>query len=391
MNWKKVVLVVGILAIIFVGTAVGTGTVWYWFNSPREEAVQAQPVADNAPQIAALLTNNQDLVPSIYARVAPAVVGITTTSVSPGVGFGFSLPFTEQRSGSGFIIDDQGHILTNYHVVAGARQIQVSLANGNIVQGKLLGFDRSNDLAVVEIPPPASGVTVAELGSSTTIREGELAIALGNPFGLERTVTVGVISAKGRVLPSESGRDIRDVLQTDAAINPGNSGGPLLNARGQVIGINTAIETPNEGSVGIGFAVPIDTAKRFLPDLLAGKEVQHPWLGISGLDITPELAQEWDLPVKTGILVMEVMPGGPAQKAGLVGAARGGSYRNLVDPGQADIIRAVGGQEVQNMESLYRIIDGLQVGQEVTLEILRDGQPRQLKVKLEAWPEQLGW
>lgn len=390
MNWKKLVLTVGILAVIFVGTAVGTGTAWYWLNSSREEAVQARPVAD-ALQVAALLTDDQDLVPSIYARVAPAVVGITTTSVSPGVGFSFPLPFEQQKSGSGFIIDDQGHILTNYHVVKDARQIQVSLANRNIVQGKLLGFDRSNDLAVVKIPPPASGIAVAELGSSASIREGELAIALGNPFGLERTVTVGVISAKGRVLPSESGRDIRDVLQTDAAINPGNSGGPLLNARGQVIGINTAIESPDEGSVGIGFAVPIDTAKRFLPDLLAGKKVQHPWLGISGLDITPELAREWDLPVETGILVMEVVPGGPAQKAGLGGAAQGSSYRNLVNPGQADIIRAVNGRAVQDMESLYRIIDGLQVGQEVILEILRDGRLQQVKVTLEAWPEQLGW
>lgn len=391
--WKKAFLVLVVLLVVFLGTAVGTGTAWYWLNADREEAVQANPAPAQQPSIrpAALpiLEEDLDLVPRIYEQVAPAVVGITVRSV--GIR-GFYFPVAEEKSGSGFIIDSQGHILTNFHVVEGARDIRVSLANGNIVPGKLLGFDRSNDLAVIKIDPPGEGTAIATLGSSSTLRVGELAIALGNPFGLERTVTVGVISAKGRVLPAENGRDIKDVIQTDAAINPGNSGGPLLNARGEVIGINTAIKSPTEGSIGIGFAVPVDTVKRFLPDLLAGKEVQHPWLGISGITVTPQLAEEWNLPVKEGVLVAQVIPGGPADKAGLRAAAGSGSaYSGMVNLGKGDIITAVGGRAVKNMDDLYKEIDRLKVGQSVSLDVMRDGRRTSVKVTLEAWPEQLGW
>ncbi|TDA70230.1 MAG: PDZ domain-containing protein [Clostridia bacterium] len=390
--WERALLILAVLLVIFVGAAVGTGTAWYWFNADRDEAVQANPPpapAATLPAALPILEQDQDLVPRIYERVAPAVVGITVRSMGMR---GFYFPVAEEKSGSGFIIDSEGHILTNFHVVDGAREIQVSLANGNIVPGKLLGFDHSNDLAVIKIDPSGEGTAIATLGSSDNLRVGELAIALGNPFGLERTVTVGVISAKGRVLPAETGRDIKDVIQTDAAINPGNSGGPLLNARGDVIGINTAIKSPTEGSIGIGFAVPVDTVKRFLPDLLAGKEVKHPWLGISGITVTPQLAQEWKLPVKEGVLVAQVIPDGPADKAGIRAAAGGGStYSGMVNLSQGDIIAAVGGRAIKSMDALYNEIDKLKVGQQVTLDIFRDGRRTGIEVTLAAWPEQLGW
>lgn len=392
-SWKKVVLVLAVLLVVFLGTAVGTGTAWYWFNSGREEDVQATPAparpSPTSPAALPLLEQDLELVPRIYEQVAPAVVGITVRSMGMR---GFYFPIAEEKSGSGVIIDSQGHVLTNFHVVEGAREIQVSLANGNIVPGELLGSDRSNDLAVIKIDPPGEGTGIAALGSSDNLRVGELAVALGNPFGLERTVTVGVISAKGRVLPAENGRDIKDVIQTDAAINPGNSGGPLLNARGEVIGINTAIKSPTEGSIGIGFAVPVDTVKRFLPDLLAGKEVKHPWLGISGITLTPQLAQEWNLPVKEGVLVAQVIPGGPADKAGIQAAAGSSStYSGMVNLGRGDILIAVGGRAVKSMDDLYNEVDRLKVGQRVSLDILRDGRQTSIEVTLEAWPEQMGW
>ncbi|HEX2987449.1 MAG TPA: trypsin-like peptidase domain-containing protein, partial [Chloroflexota bacterium] len=218
---------------------------------------------------------DEDTVVSVYEKLSPTVVNITSKGIQVDTPLG-QIP--QQGAGSGVIIDDQGHILTNNHVVEGATELEVTLSNGDSVQGKLLGRDPGTDLAVIKIDVDKAKLTVAPLGDSNALKVGQLAIAIGNPFGLDRTVTVGVISSLGRTYASSTGsRPIRDMIQTDAAINPGNSGGPLLNSKGEVIGINSVIESPVRGSVGIGFAIPINTAQRILPDLIAGKSITHPW------------------------------------------------------------------------------------------------------------------
>ena len=308
----------------------------------------------------------------IYKRVSPAVVNIRTRASVPEHANLPTIPdIPSTGTGSGFFIDDQGHILTNYHVIQGSDQLEVILADKSRYKASVVGTDPLNDLAVIKVDADKSKIVVAELGDSSQLQVGELAVAIGNPFGLERTVTVGVVSSLGRSLTGEGRRPIRDVIQTDAAINPGNSGGPLLNAEGKVIGINTAIESPLRGSVGIGFAVPINTAKSFLPDMLAGKTVSHPYLGIGGIAITPDLAQERNLPVNEGVLVGEVTPDGPAAKAGIK---------------SGDVIVSVDGNKVLEVEDIVGYLDTKRVGDTVDVEIIRDGKRQTLSVKLGEFP-----
>ena len=259
----------------------------------------------------------EQIVISVYKQAGPGVVHITSTALAYDVFFN---PVPQKGAGSGLVVDDRGYILTNNHVVEDADSLEVTLPDKSKVPAKLIGRDPSNDLAVVKISVPKEKLHPLKMGNSDALQVGQMAIAIGNPFGLDRTVTRGVVSSVGRTLRSESGRQIRGVIQTDAPINPGNSGGPLLNSRGEVIGINSAIYTPSGGSVGIGFAVPVNTAKRLLPQLIAKGRVSHPWLGIAGLDITPEVAGAMKLPVREGIVVMQVSPKGPVDRAGIRGA-----------------------------------------------------------------------
>ncbi len=329
---------------------------------------------------------DEDTVVSVYEKVSPAVVNITSKGIRVDTPLG-QIP--QQGAGSGVIIDDQGHILTNNHVVEGATELEVTLADGDSVQAKVLGRDPGTDLAVVQINVDKSKLTVAPLGDSSALKVGQLAIAIGNPFGLDRTVTVGVVSSLGRTYASDSGsRPIRDMIQTDAAINPGNSGGPLLNSRGEVIGINSAIESPVRGSVGIGFSIPINTAKRILPDLIANKNVSHPWLGISGAQVTSSLARQLGIPAE-GVYVVQVIPNGPAAKAGLKGA---GSQRNQgADvPKGGDVILSVDGKKVGKVEDISSYLDANKnPGDTVTLTIRRDGSQQDVKVTLAEWPANL--
>jgi S1-C subfamily serine protease len=331
---------------------------------------------------------DEDTVVSVYEKVSPAVVNITSTGIQVDTPLG-QMP--QQGAGSGVIIDDQGHILTNNHVVEGASQLEVTLANGDSVEGKLLGRDPGSDLAVIKIDVDKSKLTVASLGDSTALKVGQLAIAIGNPFGLDRTVTVGVISSLGRTYSSSSGsRPIRDMIQTDAAINPGNSGGPLLNSKGEVIGINSAIESPVQGSVGIGFAVPANTAQRILPDLIAGKSVTHPWLGISGAQVTSSLAQQLGIPAE-GVYVVQVTPNGPAAKAGLNGAATNQRNQGTDVPKGGDVILAVDGKKVSKVEDISSYLDSnKRPGDTVTITIRRSAAQQELKVTLAEWPDNLG-
>lgn len=309
-------------------------------------------------------------VADIYQQVSPSVVNIRTVAYTHE--FFFSSPFPQEGSGSGFVIDKEGHIVTNEHVVSNAQEIEVTLYDGTKVPAQVVGYDRSTDLAVLKIDAPEDKLHPATLGDSDSLRVGESAIAIGNPYGFQGTVTAGVISSANRTLQAPDGRLISGVIQTDAAINPGNSGGPLLNSCGEVIGINTAIFTPSGGSVGIGFAIPINTAKRWVPELIAYGEAAHPWLGISIQSITPELAEVLHLPVSQGLLVAEVVPGGPAGRAGL----RGGDRLFWIDNGWfkvgGDIITAIDGRPLANSEELTAYLDREKnVGDRVVLTVVR--------------------
>ncbi len=358
--------------------------------------LQYQPLTAAAPLVASVEAAvasksslfDEDTVVSVYERVSPAVVFIARKGVTQDPILG-QMP--ERGSGSGVIIDDQGHILTNNHVVDGADSLDVTLANGETIPGKLIGRDAGNDLAVVKVEVDKRQFSFAPLGDASKLKVGQLAIAIGNPFGLQRTVTVGVVSSLGRSFPSASGRTIRDMVQTDAAINPGNSGGPLLNSSGEVIGINTAIESPVGASVGIGFAVPINNVvQQSISAMLAGKSVTHPWLGISGSQVTADLAKELDIPIE-GVYVASVIQDSPAAKAGVKGAARRSPQTPSASAGKGgDVILAVDGRKVSKVEDISSYLDTKQSGDTVRLSIRREGAEQELPVILADWPDQVG-
>ena len=264
--------------------------------------------------------------------------------------------------GSGFIIDDRGHILTNHHITAGSREIEVALTDGRAFEGKLVGSDPANDLAVVKID--AHDLPVAELGNSSELRVGQTVIAIGNPFGLVGgpSVTVGVVSALDRHILAE--RVYENLIQTDASINPGNSGGPLLDLTGRVIGINTA-NIP--GAQGIGFAIPIDTAKAVLEDIVRFGRVTRPWLGVIGLDVSRELARRFNLAVDSGILVMRIIPESPAERAGLQ---------------SGDVVATIEDKQVNSMEDLQKQIRARRAGDSVSLVVVRGSEEGRVRVTL---------
>ena len=340
------------------------------------------PEADVAS--AATVLFDEETVTSIYQQVSPAVMEIKVRQ--SGAGW-YGMP--REGQGSGFLIDKEGHILINNHVVEGATSVEVVLNEKTSLDGEVIGRDPFNDLALVKVDASkVSHITPVTLGDSDTVQPGQMAIALGCPLGLEDTVTVGVISGLDRSITSKTGRAITNLIQTDAAINPGNSGGPLLNSQGEVIGINTAIaiEDPATGANGIGFAIPINTAKQVLPELKRGEEITRPWLGISGTAITEKLAETLNLPVDRGVYVITVVPDSPASKAGIQGSG--------TDPtGQpqegGDIITAVDGHKVASVEELIQYFNKKKAGDKVTLTIIRDGQTLQVPVTLGAWPENL--
>jgi 2-alkenal reductase len=336
-----------------------------------------QSVLDEATAEELLLIN-------LYERVNPAVVNIQVlTPAAPSM----DADFFREGEGSGFIIDQEGHIVTNNHVVEGAEDVQVTLYDGTILEAEVLGTDPHSDLAVIEIDLPAELLRSVELGDSDHLHVGQRAIAIGNPFGLEGTLTTGVISALGRTLPAESLFAIPDVIQTDAAINPGNSGGPLLDADGFVIGVNTAIRTTTGVGTGVGFSVPINLVKRVIPQLVAEGHYEHPQLGIRGLTITPVLVNGLDLPVERGVLVSEATANGPAEKAGIRGGSAEVQIRGRLVRKDGDIIISIDDREILQFEDLlWYLVMQTEVGQEVTLSIVRDGREQAVKVVLGARP-----
>jgi len=312
------------------------------------------------------------LLVNLVQRVGPSVVHIQITTA------------TGSGSGSGFFYDREGHIVTNNHVVEDAETIRVVLADGSQVAAEVVGTDPDADLAVIRVDAPADLVVPAELGDSSKVQVGQWAIAIGNPFGLERTVTRGIISALGRVFPQESGFSIANLIQTDAAINPGNSGGPLLDLRGRVIGVNTMIISESGASAGLGFAIPVNIVKKVAPALIKDGFYAHPWLGIQGYTITPELVEALGLPVERGALVGTVTAGGPADKAGLRGGRRTVRVPGYLEPVQAggDIIVGIDGNRVTGMDSLISYLDFTEAGQVVVLDVIRGTERLSIRVTL---------
>ncbi len=347
---------------------------------PLEPLVSAQGASAQAAQLLAISDLESQLA-AIYEQVGPAVVHVTNAAARRVAG-----NVVPRGTGSGFIIDTDGHILTNYHVVRGADRILVLLADNSEYTARLLGSDPFNDIALLKIDAPRDKLTVAPLGDSDSVREGHLAIAIGNPFGLDRTMTLGIVSARRSRAEGPSSFPIVGMIQTDAAINPGNSGGPLLNSRGEVIGINTAIEGPGQGNVGIGFAVPINTVKRELDDLKAGRQVRHAWLGIGGRAVTESLASQFNLPVRQGVLVIDVSSGGPAAQAGLRGSTLG-SDGTIQSPG--DIITAIDGRQVTSVEDIAAYLATRRPGDKVRLDIVREGRTMSVEVTLGERPSQV--
>jgi S1-C subfamily serine protease len=301
-------------------------------------------------------------------------------------------PFGEPESegggtatGSGFVIDSEGHILTNNHVVEGAEKIEVKLGESETnYAAEVVGADPASDLALLKVDAPAKELHPLTLGDSSKMEVGDPVVAIGNPFGLDRTVTSGIVSALQRQIQAPNGFSIDNVIQTDAAINPGNSGGPLINAEGEVIGINSQIETGGggNGNVGIGFAIPINTARSEIHQLETKGEVEHAWLGISGGSITPALAKAINLPVDEGVIIQTVEKGGPADKAGI----EGGNTKATIEGAEVslggDIITEINGKKIAGMEELIEVVNKAKPGESIELKVLRGGQTKTATVTL---------
>ncbi len=306
----------------------------------------------------------------VYRNVSPGVAFINTTSVREGV-FGTQ---EGKGNGSGSVIDTSGHILTNYHVVEDAQKLTVSFGGDKVYDATYVGGDPDTDLAVIKITPPASGLTVISLSDSDKLVVGQKVLAIGNPFGLDRTLTTGVISGLQRPIRARNNRPIDAAIQTDASINPGNSGGPLLDKFGKMIGINSQILSPAGGSVGVGFAVPVNTAKRVIPQLLQYGEVRRPKLGASLPSVADLREQGYRMPVEDGLLVLQVVPNSPAASAGLRGIGGDGTIN--------DIIVGADGQPMKSLDDLYRLLDRKQFGETVQLDVIRNGTRVSVPVRL---------
>jgi S1-C subfamily serine protease len=385
--------VIGGLVVALLGwVAIAAG--WVHSSSAGDAGTIDALSTTPAPEPAAQSSGKGLTINQIYQHDAPGVAFIQAQTKpqpsSPLDPFGGGGGGT--ATGSGFVIDTQGHVLTNAHVVDGATNIQVTLGRSDSsqpVSAQVVGKDPSTDVALLKVNAPADQLHPLQLGNSGDAHVGDSVVAIGNPFGLDRTVTSGIVSALQRQIKAPNGFTIDNVIQTDAAINPGNSGGPLLNGQGQVLGINAQIESPNGGgNVGIGFAIPINTVRGVVQQLLENGSVQHAYLGISGTDLTPEVAKALNLPVDSGALVQAVTPGGPADKAGI----KGGDPNTTVTVNGArihaggDVITAINGKAVRSMTDVIDQINTLKPGDTAQLSVVSGSQKHTVSVTLSDRP-----
>ena len=365
-GWSFLITIV-VAAALLIGIAIGAN--WPDRNSSF----------GTLPASAKVEVFDENQVQAIFNASVPAVAKVETSTSS-------SAPFSfrQRGQGSAFLIDDEGHFLTNYHVVDGASRVVVILESGDRLRGDVLGSDAANDLAVIAVDADeVADIAPLVFADSDQVRPGQLAIALGSPFGLQGSITLGVVSGTGRSLPSVTQRPILNMIQTDAAIFPGNSGGPLLNSGGLVIGINTAVAS--RGNESLGFAVPSNTAVQIIERLTAGTQVSRPWLGVSLLTLDSETAEDLGLPRSTGVLITDVVSGSPAENAGLVA----GRTQQGLPSADADVIFGVDDAEVEDVNDLIAHFNGKSPGDEVTLKIHRQGRTVEIQVVLGDWPDTL--
>jgi S1-C subfamily serine protease len=318
---------------------------------------------------------------SVYEQFNTAVVNITTETVAINW---FLEPVPQQgSSGSGSIIDTQGYVLTNNHVIENAYKVFINLADGSQYEGTVVGTDPENDLAVVKFTPlRGTELRTIPFGSSDSLKVGQKVLAIGNPFGFERTLTVGIVSGLGRPIQTSNNTIIRDMIQTDASINPGNSGGPLLDTQGRMIGINTMIFSPSGGSAGVGFSVPINTAKRVVAEIIEYGKVRRGWIDASVVQLFPSLVRYAKLPVNAGLLVSRTRRNGNAEKAGLRQGSEPVQYGRSVIYLGGDIITAVDGMKTNTLADLYSALEDNKPGDKVVVEVIRTGKPFNLEIPL---------
>ena len=366
-----------------------------WIESEGDSTTTvAAPLA--APVAVKDSGEDENIVNQIYRRDGQGVAFIEAEGVGGEAGevgpFGEPEPEEEgggTATGSGFLIDNEGHVVTNSHVVGGAERVEVTLGSSDESYGaEIVGTDPATDVALLKVDAPADQMHPLALGDSSKVQVGDPVVAIGNPFGLDRTVTSGIISALQRQIQAPNGFSISHVIQTDAAINPGNSGGPLIDTSGEVVGINAQIQTRTGGNVGIGFAIPINTARDVVDQLKKDGEVEHAYLGINGGTITPDLAKALNLPVEEGVLVQEVVPGGPAEDAGL----EGGDTSATIDGAEfelgGDIIVEVEGKPISEMDEVIDLVNEAKPGDELELTVRRGKGTKTLTVTLGQRPDE---
>jgi S1-C subfamily serine protease len=366
----------GAIVAVFAFVALASGLVSTGGGTTTTREVVS--ASDTTPAAAVSSSGEGNTINSIYKADAPGVAFIES-KVAEGV-----------DSGSGIVLDQEGHVLTNNHVVEGGEEIKVSFeSEGQMYPAEVVGTEPNKDLALLKVDAPASQLHPLKLGDSSKMEVGDPVVAIGNPFDLQRTATSGIVSALQREIQAPDGVTIDNVIQTDAAINPGNSGGPLINSAGEVIGINSQIETGGEGddgSVGIGFAIPIDTAKEEIAKLESGTADEHGYLGISGATITPELARALNLPVEEGVLVQQVEEGGPAAAAGIQGATTAAEVEGQEFGLGGDIITAIDGNSIGSTEALVEAISDSHAGETVEVTVVRENQTATVSVTLAERP-----
>jgi S1-C subfamily serine protease len=364
-----------------VGLIIGLGAYWAGSHYGERNPVSVSALRLPEPSDSGGLDATEAENVRIYKQAAPAVANVTTRTMEYDFFFN---PVPVEGAGSGFLIDAAGHILTNLHVVQGAQTIEVTFGGEDQTRykAKMIGADTRNDIALIQIDLTGHKITPLTLGDSKNLMVGQRVLAIGNPFGFQSTLTTGVVSSLGRTVQTSENTFIDEAIQTDAAINRGNSGGPLLNSHGDVIGINSAIYSPTETSAGIGFAIPVNTARRVAEDLIANGRVRRAALGADGTPLWPELASALHLPVEQGILVERVTAGGPAAQAGI----RGGNRTVLAGLRQlsigGDVIIAIDGKTVASQVDLNLLLNRDKPGDTITLTILRDGKKMDVPVKL---------